>query len=133
MGWIIAKRCRGTPRIAGRLLRRIRDIALVLGHEIIHKSLVHEALLKLEVDGLGLDAMDRKYMTLIVEFYQGGPVGIETLAAALSEQRDVLEEVIEPYLIQEGFLQKTPRGRTLTRHAFDHLGINPEIVLSTNT
>lgn len=121
----VAKRCRGTPRIAGRLLRRIRDIATVMNKTTLGEDFVHEALLRLEVDTFGLDAMDRRYMALIIDFYQGGPVGIETLAAALSEQRDVLEEVIEPYLIQTGFLQRGPRGRVLTHQAFKHLGISP--------
>lgn len=119
----IAKRCRGTPRIAGRLLRRVRDVAEVLGHTSIDSKIAHEALTRLDVDKLGLDTMDRRYMQLMADFYNGGPVGIETMAAALSEERDVLEEVIEPYLIQEGFIRRTPRGRCLTSQAFAHLGI----------
>ena len=127
----IAKRCRGTPRIAGRLLRRVRDIATVLHQNTIDDVFAHEALLRLEVDKFGLDAMDRMYMKRIIDFYQGGPVGIETLAAALSEQRDVIEDVVEPYLIQEGFLQRTPRGRVLTRQAFEHLGL-PVLISEEN-
>lgn len=120
----IARRCRGTPRIAGRLLRRVRDFASVLKVKSIDAEVAHQALNRLEVDRFGLDAMDRRYLSHIAIHYQGGPVGVETLAAALSEQRDVLEEVIEPYLIQQGFLQRTPRGRVLTESAFTHLGLS---------
>lgn len=118
----ISERCRGTPRIAGRLLRRIRDIATWEGKAEVDQVLADRALQRLEVDARGLDAQDRRYMALMVEFYNGGPVGVETMAAALSEQRDVLEEVIEPFLIQQGFLQRTPRGRLLTPIAYTHLG-----------
>ena len=127
----IAKRCRGTPRIAGRLLRRVRDVAEVLGHSIIDTKIADEALIRLDVDKLGLDTMDRRYMQLMADFYKGGPVGIETMAAALSEERDVLEEVIEPYLIQEGFITRTPRGRVLTSQAFTHLGISETILIQS--
>src|SRR5256886_708359 len=119
----IARRARGTPRIAGRLLRRVRDFTLVAGAKIIDRGAADRALTELEVDGAGLDAMDRRYLTTIAQNYGGGPVGIETIAAALSEPRDAIEEIIEPFLIQRGFLQRTPRGRLLTSHAFRHLGL----------
>jgi holliday junction DNA helicase RuvB len=119
----IARRARGTPRIAGRLLRRVRDFALVDGAETIDRAAADGALTQLEVDVAGLDAMDRRYLTNIAENYGGGPVGIETIAAALSEPRDAIEEIIEPFLIQKGFIQRTPRGRLLTSHAFRHLGL----------
>ena len=119
----ISKRARGTPRIAGRLLRRVRDFAAVAGHKAIDAKAVDAALTRLEVDRLGFDAMDRKYLRLIAENYGGGPVGVETLGAALSEQRDVLEEVIEPYLLQQGLLQRTPRGRMLTEAGYRHIGL----------
>ena len=118
----IARRSRGTPRIAGRLLRRVRDFAHAAGVEAIDRKLADRALLQLEVDAAGLDAMDRRYLTVIAENYGGGPVGVETLAAALSEPRDAIEEIIEPFLIQKGLLQRTPRGRLITGHAFKHLG-----------
>src|SRR5436190_5598402 len=119
----IARRARGTPRIAGRLLRRVRDCASVAGATAIDRGTADRALVELEVDAAGLDAMDRRYLTTIAENYGGGPVGIETIAAALSEPRDAIEEIIEPFLIQRGFLQRTPRGRLLTSHAFRHLGL----------
>ena len=119
----IAKRSRGTPRIAGRLLRRVRDFALVDGVETVSRALADRALRLLDVDEVGLDLMDRKYLTVIARNYAGGPVGIETIAAALSEPRDALEEIIEPFLIQRGLLARTPRGRVLTGHAFRHLGM----------
>ena len=119
----IARRARGTPRIAGRLLRRVRDFALVDGTAVIDRKAADRALVELEVDAAGLDAMDRRYLTTIAENYGGGPVGIETIAAALSEPRDAIEEIIEPFLIQKGFIQRTPRGRLLTSHAFRHLGL----------
>ncbi len=119
----VAARSRGTPRIAGRLLRRVRDFAAVAGVETIDDAVADRALNRLEVDQRGLDSMDRRYLSCIAENYGGGPVGIETIAAALSEQRDALEEVIEPFLIQQGFVQRTPRGRMLTRHGFGHLGL----------
>jgi Holliday junction DNA helicase RuvB len=121
----IAKRCRGTPRIAGRLLRRVRDFALYLGNHTINKAEADASLLRLEVDQNGLDPMDRRYLQRIAHDYNGGPVGVETLAAALSEQKDVIEEVIEPYLIQLGLVQRTPRGRMLTSNGFKYLGLEP--------
>ncbi|WP_138936292.1 Holliday junction branch migration DNA helicase RuvB [Roseovarius arcticus] len=121
----IARRARGTPRIAGRLLRRVVDFALVDGDGTITRALADSALTRLGVDHLGLDGADRRYLTLIAEAYQGGPVGIETLSAALSESRDSLEEVIEPYLLQQGLIQRTPRGRMLTQGAWSHLGLAP--------
>ena len=119
----IARRSRGTPRIAGRLLRRVRDFAHVAGEAQIGRAIADKALRALEVDAAGLDAMDRRYLTMIARNYAGGPVGIETMAAALSEPRDAIEEIIEPFLIQQGFIQRTPRGRMLTAHAFTHLGL----------
>jgi Holliday junction DNA helicase RuvB len=119
----IARRARGTPRIAGRLLRRVRDFASVAGAAAVDRAVADKALAALEVDAAGLDAMDRRYLMTIAENYGGGPVGVETLAAALSEPRDAIEDIIEPYLIQCGFLQRTPRGRLITSHAFRHLGL----------
>ncbi|OCX64648.1 Holliday junction DNA helicase RuvB [Thioclava sp. SK-1] len=119
----IAKRARGTPRIAGRLLRRVVDFALVEGDGTLSRSIADSALTRLGVDSLGLDGADRRYMMLMAEHYGGGPVGIETLSAALSESRDALEEVIEPYLLQQGLVQRTPRGRMLGARAWRHLGI----------
>jgi len=119
----IARRARGTPRIAGRLLRRVRDFAAVAGAAAIDRAVADKALAALEVDAAGLDAMDRRYLTTIALNYGGGPVGVETLAAALSEPRDAIEDIIEPFLIQCGFLQRTPRGRLITSHAFRHLGL----------
>jgi Holliday junction DNA helicase RuvB len=119
----IAKRARGTPRVAGRLLRRVRDFAAVAGRSRVDAVAADAALNRLEVDRRGLDAMDRRYLKAIAEHYGGGPVGVETMAAVLSEQRDVIEDVIEPYLIQQGFLMRTPRGRVLTDQSFRHLGL----------
>ena len=119
----IARRARGTPRIAGRLLRRVRDFALVDGEAEIGRAIADKALGLLDVDKIGLDQMDRRYLTTIALSFGGGPVGIDTMAAALSEPRDAIEDIIEPYLIQQGFLQRTPRGRLLTPHAFAHLGL----------
>jgi Holliday junction DNA helicase RuvB len=119
----IARRARGTPRIAGRLLRRVRDFASVDGAAAIDRAVADKALAALEVDAAGLDAMDRRYLNTIAANYGGGPVGVETLAAALSEPRDAIEDIIEPYLIQCGLLQRTPRGRLITGHAFRHLGL----------
>lgn len=118
----IAKRARGTPRIAGRLLRRVVDFAVVEGDGRVTRALADMALTRLGVDQLGLDGADRRYLELIAENYQGGPVGIETLSAALSESRDSLEDVIEPFLLQQGLIQRTPRGRMLARKAWSHLG-----------
>ncbi len=120
----IAKRSRGTPRIAGRLLRRVRDFADVAGDNVVTDVVADKALSQLEVDQAGLDALDHRYLNCIAKNYDGGPVGIETIAAALSEPRDALEEIIEPYLLQQGFVGRTPRGRVLTLRAFRHLGID---------
>ncbi|WP_455477962.1 Holliday junction branch migration DNA helicase RuvB [Bartonella sp. B10] len=119
----IARRARGTPRIAGRLLRRVCDFALVKRAEKIDCRVADEALSRLEVDNLGLDPLDRRYLLLIAETFLGGPVGIETIAAALSEPRDAIEDIIEPYLLQQGFLQRTARGRIITEKAWSHLGL----------
>jgi len=119
----IARRSRGTPRVAGRLLRRVRDFAQVNGETTVDKKVADAALGKLQVDGLGLDELDRRFLRLIAENYGGGPVGAETLSAALSEERDTIEEVIEPYLIREGLLMRTPRGRVLAAGAYRHLGL----------
>jgi holliday junction DNA helicase RuvB len=119
----IARRSRGTPRVAGRLLRRVRDICSVEGPEFVDRDAADRALMRLEVDRLGFDAMDRRYLRCIADNYGGGPVGVDTLGAALGEQRDVLEETIEPYLIQQGLLQRTPRGRMLTDGGYRYLGL----------
>ena len=119
----IARRSRGTPRVAIRLMRRVRDFAAVNRLSAIDAAAADEALQRLDVDGRGLDGMDRRYLHCIAEHYAGGPVGVETIAAALGDERDVVEEVVEPYLIQEGFIQRTPRGRVLTRIAFRHLDL----------
>ncbi len=121
----IAKRARGTPRIAGRLTRRIRDFAAVAGVALIDETVADAALTRLDVDHFGLDAMDMRYLRRLAEHHQGGPVGVETLAAALAEARDTLEDVVEPYLIQEGFLLRTSRGRMLGEAGWRHLGIKP--------
>jgi Holliday junction DNA helicase RuvB len=119
----IARRARGTPRVAMRLLRRVRDFSAVFGWTKVDAGIADTALERLEVDRCGLDAIDRRYLRCIAENYAGGPVGVETMAAALGDQRDVIEEVVEPYLIQEGFVQRTSRGRVLTRIAFRHLDL----------
>ena len=119
----IAGRARGTPRIAGRLLKRVRDFASVSKQAKVDAAIADAALTRLEVDGRGLDAFDRRYLTLIAENFGGGPVGIETVAAALGEARDAIEEIVEPYLMQQGFVQRTPRGRMLTGAAYGHLGL----------
>ncbi len=119
----IAKRSRGTPRIAGRLLRRVRDFAIVDGDPVVTRTVADKALSLLDVDGIGLDVMDKRYLTTVAINFGGGPVGIETIAASLSEPRDAIEEIIEPFLLQQGFIQRTPRGRLLTPHAFRHLGL----------
>ena len=121
----IARRSRGTPRVAARLLRRVRDFAAVARTAHINASVADKALKRLEVDESGLDSMDRRYLRCIAEHHGGGPVGVEAMAAALSEQRDVIEDVIEPYLIQQGFIRRTPRGRSLSDLAFHHLGLTP--------
>jgi Holliday junction DNA helicase RuvB len=120
----IARRSRGTPRVAGRLLRRVRDFAAVEGAKVVSSEVADRALGQLEVDGEGLDALDRRYLACIAMNYGGGPVGIETLSAALSEPRDALEEIVEPFLLQQGFIGRTPRGRVLTLHAYKHLGVS---------
>jgi Holliday junction DNA helicase RuvB len=119
----IARRARGTPRIAGRLLRRVVDFAVVEGDGHITRELADGALTRLGVDNLGLDGADRRYLRLLAENYGGGPVGVETISAALSESRDAIEEVIEPYLLQQGLIARTPRGRMLAQKAWDHLGL----------
>jgi Holliday junction DNA helicase RuvB len=119
----IARRARGTPRIAGRLLRRVRDFASVDGAERVSRKVADEALRRLDVDALGLDQLDRRYLTMIAQNFGGGPVGVETISAGLSEPRDAIEDIIEPYLIQQGFIQRTPRGRLLTANAWKHLGL----------
>ncbi|WP_438751919.1 Holliday junction branch migration DNA helicase RuvB [Pararhizobium sp. O133] len=119
----IARRARGTPRIAGRLLRRVRDFAEVAKAEAVTKEIADEALTRLLVDNMGLDQLDKRYLTMIALNFGGGPVGIETIAAGLSEPRDAIEDIIEPYMIQQGFIQRTPRGRILTANAWKHLGM----------
>ena len=121
----IARRARGTPRIAGRLLRRVVDFVLVEGDGVLNKKIADHALTRLGVDNLGLDGADRNYLRLIADQYSGGPVGIETISAAISESRDALEEVIEPYLLQMGLIQRTPRGRMLANNGWRHLGMQP--------
>ncbi len=120
----IAARSRGTPRIAGRLLKRVRDFASVAKHSTVDARIADAALTRLEVDAKGLDAFDRRYLILIAENFGGGPVGIETIAAALGEARDAIEEIVEPYLMQQGFVQRTPRGRVLAAAAYGHLGLS---------
>jgi Holliday junction DNA helicase RuvB len=126
----IAKRSRGTPRIALRLLKRVRDFAAFYKQNVIDQAIADKALLSLEVDHAGLDSNDYRYLRFIADHYNGGPVGVETIAAGLSEQRDSIEETIEPYLIQQGLLQRTPRGRVITSAAFLHLGLNPSTTFS---
>jgi Holliday junction DNA helicase RuvB len=123
----IARRSRGTPRIANRLLRRVRDFAQVDGAPLITAKVALGALDRLEVDALGLDDIDRRLLTLILEKFDGGPVGLSTLAAATGEDKGAIEEILEPYLIQRGFLERTPRGRVATRHAAEHLGIKRKV------
>jgi len=125
----IARRARGTPRVAGRLLRRVRDFAAMDGAGLIDARIADVALQRLEVDRDGLDSMDRRYLRCIAEHYSGGPVGAETLSAALGEERDVIEEVIEPFLVQQGLVQRTPRGRILASGAYRVLGLNPPAAL----
>jgi Holliday junction DNA helicase RuvB len=121
----VARRARGTPRVAGRLLRRVRDFAEVAGASAVDAAAADAALTRLEVDAIGLDAMDRRYLMMIADIYRGGPVGVETLAAGLSEPRDTIEEVIEPYLIQLGLIARTARGRMLNARGWQHLGLTP--------
>ncbi|MFQ5626327.1 MAG: Holliday junction DNA helicase RuvB C-terminal domain-containing protein, partial [Methyloligellaceae bacterium] len=120
----VARRSRGTPRIAGRLLRRVRDFAAHEGAALVDSKVADRALRQLEVDARGLDALDHRYLRCIAENYGGGPVGVETISAALSEPRDALEDIIEPYLLQQGFISRTPRGRMATPQAFTHLGLD---------
>ena len=119
----VARRSRGTPRIANRMLRRVRDFAQVKAGGVITRPVADEALTLLEVDHLGLDAVDRRMLRSIIDFYDGGPVGLETLAATINEEAVTLEDVYEPYLLQQGFLTRTPRGRCVTRKAYEHLGL----------
>jgi Holliday junction DNA helicase RuvB len=121
----IARRARGTPRVAGRLMRRVRDFAHVAGCDLVTRDMADQSLTRLEVDALGLDAMDRRYLHMIADIYKGGPVGVETLAAGLSEPRDTIEEVIEPFLIQLGLVARTARGRCLNDRGWQHLGLVP--------
>ena len=121
----IAKRSRGTPRVAGRLLRRVRDILSVSNEKVIDENFADKALIQLDVDKSGLDAIDRKYLNVIIEKYQGGPVGLDTLSAVLSEQKDMIEEVIEPYLLQRGLIQRSSRGRFVSSAGWRHLGLAP--------
>ena len=120
----IAKRARGTPRVAGRLLRRVRDFAEADGSPVIDADVADKALKRLEVDEIGLDSLDRRYLNALIHHFSGGPVGMDTMAAALAEARDALEDVVEPFLIQQGFIQRTPRGRTATARAYAHLGLD---------
>ena len=121
--WEIAARSRGTPRIANRMLRRVRDFAQVRADGLITRNIADEALSRLEVDKLGLDSLDRRMLKSIIDFYNGGPVGLETLAATINEEAVTLEDVYEPYLLQQGFLTRTPRGRCVTKKAYEHLGL----------
>jgi len=125
----IAGRARGTPRIAGRLLKRVRDFAAHAKKQTVDAATADAALTRLEVDHRGLDAFDRRYLTLIAEHFSGGPVGIETIAAALGEARDAIEDVVEPFLMQQGFVQRTPRGRVLAAAAYGHLGLKAPDIL----
>lgn len=120
----IAKRARGTPRIANRLLRRVRDFADIKTNGVIHQAIANEALTVLKVDELGLEQLDREYLLVIIQKFGGGPVGLDTLATAISEERGTLEDMVEPYLIQQGFIMRTPRGRSATNLAYAHLGLN---------
>jgi Holliday junction DNA helicase RuvB len=129
----IAARSRGTPRIAGRLLKRVRDFAAVAKQQTVDARIADAALTRLEVDKRGLDAFDRRYLSLIAEHYSGGPVGIETIAAALGEARDAIEEIVEPYLMQQGFVQRTPRGRMLTSAAYGHIGLDAPLAAPAQT
>ncbi|MFI4936407.1 MAG: Holliday junction branch migration DNA helicase RuvB, partial [Caulobacterales bacterium] len=119
----IAARARGTPRVAGRLLRRVRDFAAAEGRQVIDRKAAAQALARLEVDEVGLDGLDRRYLTALIEHYGGGPAGVETLAYAIAEARDAVEDVIEPFLLQQGFIQRTPRGRVACAKAYLHLGL----------
>ena len=121
----IAARARGTPRVAGRLLRRVRDFASAEGAKVIDRGEAGRALARLEVDEVGLDSLDRRYLRVLIENYGGGPTGADTLAYAIAEARDAVEDVIEPFLMQQGFIQRTPRGRMACARAYGHLGLTP--------
>jgi Holliday junction DNA helicase RuvB len=125
--WEISRRSRGTPRVANRLLRRVRDYAQVRADGIITQGVADRALRLLEVDELGMDVMDRKLLLTIIEKFSGGPVGIETLSSAISEERDTIEDIYEPFLMQRGFLDRTPRGRVVTLRAYEHFGRVPSV------
>ncbi len=127
----IARRSRGTPRIAGRLTRRVRDFAQVGKSDVVDAKIADLAMKRMDVDAQGLDTMDHRYMKCIIENYGGGPVGVETIAAVLSEQRDVVEDVIEPYLVQQGFIQRTPRGRCMSEKGYKYLGLKPKKIDQT--
>lgn len=129
----VAARSRGTPRVAGRLLRRVRDFAMVAERDVVDRVAADAALNRLQVDHLGLDSMDRRYLSCIGKTYTGGPVGVETLAAALSEPRDAIEDIIEPYLMQVGLVQRTPRGRMLSEAGWSHLGLTPPVSAGKET
>jgi Holliday junction DNA helicase RuvB len=129
-GMELAKRSRGTPRIANRLLRRVRDFAQIKGSGVITLEMANQALKMLDVDQLGFDVMDRKFLEALVHRFDGGPVGLDNLAASMGEERDTIEDVIEPYLLQQGYLQRTPRGRIATARAYEHLGLEPPSTLS---
>ena len=124
-GFEIANRSRGTPRIANRLLRRVRDYAEVKGNGCVDRAIAQAALSMLDVDPQGFDVMDRKLLEAVIHRFDGGPVGLDNVAASIGEERDTIEDVIEPYLIQQGFLQRTPRGRIATLAAYKHLGVTP--------
>ena len=124
--WEIASRARGTPRVAIRFLRRVRDYAQVKEDGVITKDAAHKALALMEIDHLGLDNMDRKILRTVIEKFGGGPVGIDTLATAISEEKDTIEDVYEPFLIQKGYINRTPRGRVATRLAYEYLGVDPK-------
>jgi Holliday junction DNA helicase RuvB len=127
----IARRARGTPRIANRLLRRVRDFAEVRANGAISREVADAALVMLDVDALGLDIMDRKLLSAVIDKFSGGPVGVDNLAAAIGEERDTIEDVLEPYLIQQGFLQRTPRGRMATNMAYQHFGLTAPARINT--
>ena len=129
----IASRSRGTPRIANRLLKRVRDFAQVKGKDVIDNEIAQYALDRLEIDELGLDSTDKKMLETIIKFYDGGPVGLETLAATIGEEAITLEDVYEPYLMQIGYLSRTPRGRCVTRLAYEHLGLTPRNIVREGT
>jgi Holliday junction DNA helicase RuvB len=128
----IAKRSRGTPRIANRLLRRVRDFAEVKGNGVVTEQVAVQALDMLRVDHNGFDALDRKLLLTMIENFSGGPVGLDTLAAAISEERGTIEDVLEPYLLQQGFIMRTPRGRVVTEHAYLHFGLQPPKTLGVS-